>query len=1059
MTDYQLIDLLGRALAHGKVGNLAEFLSDDCEYESDYAHIKINTSKVIINRMKYIYSNLKKEDAYTYKSVRIEEVLRNPDGDWFLCDGGRMNSYGLLLYQYNAEYPVAVVLEKLNREGQITKIWLTRDKELCNVDFYMEEVWEDSPNDLPSTVAPLTPHDRNVQEMRDAFSGQHLDHRPKEIDGEIFIWQKADEYIKKWLPREGYSVRESRIFDDCIGYRCIRNGFAYTVYMFAFGKNKTLTLDGEYCRKLSELDFSSDSTVLVVYLQAGKYKTGDKIEYKVFFHTGNAKDNPELWKVSCVNGKHILVFYPRKEIFEAVCRLMYAFNRVSLDAYDCIVCSDNPSVQLLEYPGSFMNRGFFMTLERLHEQYGDMKIGFVRYNTYNEAIYCFVPYLEGYGYFSVRVDGSNRITDVTAYPFEGGKRKVLEFLKTDEKEEDFWFSDIPALIAVEALPPVPSERFALKLIYENWECRKYVLPILKKDAEDEVISFRQHVFTDKIWASASIEDHLEPEIGGYAERGSAVVFKNGFFISGFQCYRESTPYSEPVICDDVVYQDDNLKVKRIWQWEVNALYFDDNEPDLVKTLISGSAFNFYGKSTFVTKEGKRLCSIDFDDIDSFSEGLARVIKDGDGYGYVNKKMEFVIPMRYEDAEDFRDGKAKVKYDGKWMFIDKTGNELEVGTGRYQEVGDFSEGMCKVSTLKLRMLDFAYHLDWDQIAGCWGFVNEAGEEVIPPQYIGAEDFENGIAIVCKGEWTIDPKWNNKYSKDRFWSEEMLWGAIDKAGNTVIPFVFDEIKHFYSADEDNVRGIFMAHYGGWEDGHWGVIDDHGNWLADPVFEDIGYECSGDMIIFYDRDSWDDDALLGLYNFREKKVVFEPQFHDIEFVKDGLIQVEVNDEELGRHVEKLIDLSGKEKFHSVYSSMQTWRNPPWHVRIRDKDGDKIGLIDENGKVLVPCQNDIVWDGILHDQKRIVFKKGDKKGIRDFEGNVIIPAEYDEIHRSDQSLIVVRKGKNVNFKEGIFTSDGREVVPVEYKYVIVQKDGYIVCCREGYCEMLKYETKQKKE
>ena len=50
------------------------------------------------------------------------------------------------------------------------------------------------------------------------------------------------------------------------------------------------------------------------------------------------------------------------------------------------------------------------------------------------------------------------------------------------------------------------------------------------------------------------------------------MFKNGFFISGFLCYQESTPYSEPTLCNDVLYQNENVRVERVWEWDVNALY-------------------------------------------------------------------------------------------------------------------------------------------------------------------------------------------------------------------------------------------------------------------------------------------------------------------------------------------------------------------------------------------------------------------------------------------------------------------------------------------------------
>ena len=60
-------------------------------------------------------------------------------------------------------------------------------------------------------------------------------------------------------------------------------------------------------------------------------------------------------------------------------------------------------------------------------------------------------------------------------------------------------------------------------------------------------------------------------------------------------------------------------------------------------------------------------------------------------------------------------------------------------------------------------------------------------------------------------TIDPKWDNKYNQGRYWTETELWDGIDRAGNEIIPFIFDEIKHFNDTNE-----VFMAHVGGWSDG---------------------------------------------------------------------------------------------------------------------------------------------------------------------------------------------------------------------------------------------------
>ena len=900
--------------------------------------------------------------------------------------------------------------------------------------------------DLPSTVTPLTTHDRHVTELRNAFAGQKWE-TSAETTAEIYIWRKADEYIQQWLTEKGYSVLESQIFDDCIGYRCNRQGDAYTIFMYAYGKKKTTQLDGEYCSKFKSFPFAQDSTILIVYLKVDRKINGSNIEYKVGSYDGTGSE-PALCRLNEIDGKPILEYYVRKEMEDQLWAFMYAFNREDTDIYECIITDDNPAiVGDPKYSGVLMNIVFYRTLRSMHRNYGDMKLGYVRYN---DVVYFSVPYIEDFGFFSwSSYNTNNRIHLIGRHPFDDGKRKFKEFIKTEQREPDHLFAHIPTLINAVPLSPVATERFAVKLFFDNGECRKYVLPIASKDERADVLSYRNHVFTDKIWASVAVIPRHESRYEGYPECGPAMMFKNEFYISGIRCYIESMPYSEPEFTDEVVYTDDTHKIRKIWKWNVDSLWEDD-ETGLLKVLISGQAFNWYGKSVFASVDGKRLTSLTFDIIHDFQENLARVAVSGHGFGFVDKEMKFVVPMKYDEAGDFKGGKARVRLGDRWLFVDQSGRELELGNkidhSNYQEVGDFSEGMCRVSTLKLRFMDLSYHSDHHQIAGTWGFVNEAGEEVISPQYVYANDFENGIAIVAKGQWTIDPKWDNKYSQGRYWTGEELWGAIDKDGNEIIPFIFDEIRHFFDRTD-----IFMVHYGGWKSGHWGVIDCKGHWLAEPIFGGIGYETGKDKVVFYakDPDTTCDDLPMGVYDLTQQKVLFEPQFLDVYFHENGDMVVKVFDKELGRTIEKILTPNGKERFKSIYSSIYSWREP-YEVIIRNKDGSRRGLIDKDGNEILPCIYDVPYEGFHHEQKRFCFVENGKQGLRDYDGSIIIPAIYHEIHGLTSPFFTVRVGEEDNYKEGLITPDGKTVMEATHSRIGWCKDAkHFFTCSNGLCEM----------
>ena len=93
--------------------------------------------------------------------------------------------------------------------------------------------------------------------------------------------------------------------------------------------------------------------------------------------------------------------------------------------------------------------------------------------------------------------------------------------------------------------------------------------------------------------------------------------------------------------------------------------------------------------------------------------------------------------------DFYLGKASVKNNGKWGFIDKTGKVIV--PLQFDLVGYFNEGLAYV-----------------KVNEKYGFINEYGSMVITPTFDDAVSFENGFAMVWldgkksiinkKGEYT-------------------------------------------------------------------------------------------------------------------------------------------------------------------------------------------------------------------------------------------------------------------------------------------------------------------
>ena len=1046
MENKEKLELLGRAFAYGEIDELSKYLHKDCRYNSDYAQKHYTTADKIIESMQTVIENVRKatdrDSSYTYKTIKLSEVfnegidLDDLHGDTFFD----VFEYGLLLYQFGDPAPVSVVFVKFNPGGYISEINLSRNRKWFDLQFYGTQDLSDSEKDVPYTVKPMTVHDRQVKEMQAVWTHQAQDYENLD-DEEVYIWRQADRFFKEWLDNGGYHVLETEIFDDSIGYRCLFNDHVYTVYMFASGQEEKIRIDGTYCANLCNRDFSK-GFILVSCLRVARERSENGMQYKVGFHNDADNDRIELWHPHSVEGKNILLYFPREDMFSIMDKLIYAFNHESLDAFSCIISEKNPSFSELDEGGVFLNDAFYYSMARIHKTKGDMALG---YMTYDGIIYSMAPYIENYGWFDFSVDEKRKISRLQVHAFE---EPGTVFVHSEEQISEDTFKDIPRIISVSSLPRELTERFALIATFENGAVKKYVLPVTREDEELDAVSYKRHVFSDGIWNSARIIESPDAWYKGFDHCLPGVIFKNGFVLSGMLIYEEGTNYSVPQKCQEVVYEDEALCLERIWTWKISSLY-EDEGTGVLKVLLSGQAFNWDGVSTLASINGDRICSLDLSYLSGSEEGFIEAGVSGRGYGFIDNSGHFAIPPVYSQADEFSNGYAHVQKDGKWLFLNKKGEEIRLST-KYEDIGHFSEGLCKVSVLKLGFMDLAYHSDNSEIAGNWGFVNEKGQEIVAPQYIYAYDFEDGIAIVCKGKWTKDSKWDNKYNKGRYWTEEELWGGIDKDGKEVIPFIFDEIKHMWDCNNE----VFMAHYGGWKDGHWGIIGRDGRWLAKPVFEDIDYEYHNGLFAFYAADKWNgDDVPLGIYDIKQGRVIFEPQFTDVYFMDDGYITVELFYESLGRKIEKVISLDGKEKFHSEYTSISTYRsNEPWEVCIENDGVRKHGLIDHDGNVILPCIYDTSLFGISSKYERIIVNVGNKVAMIDFKGNTIIPAKYDSIQGLDQPLYLVTcKKEDGHSLNGLVTHNGKEILPPVYDRISICKDKkHVICGKDGLWAVL---------
>lgn len=197
-----------------------------------------------------------------------------------------------------------------------------------------------------------------------------------------------------------------------------------------------------------------------------------------------------------------------------------------------------------------------------------------------------------------------------------------------------------------------------------------------------------------------------------------------------------------------------------------------------------------------------------------------VQQDG-AWGYIDTTGQVVIEPRFEAAESFSNGLAKVTLDGDPAFIDSTGTVVlrpDVSIDRplvkNRAVRSFSEGLAAASPSETPL---------------WGFIDTTGAYVIEPQFLRAYSFANGRAAVEKdgafgyvnrdGQMVIEPQYENarRFGNGRApvlvqQSGQEAWGYIDRSGALVVEpqyagaLPFSEKRAAVNSSDDGFEGDY-------------------------------------------------------------------------------------------------------------------------------------------------------------------------------------------------------------------------------------------------------------
>jgi antitoxin component YwqK of YwqJK toxin-antitoxin module len=332
------------------------------------------------------------------------------------------------------------------------------------------------------------------------------------------------------------------------------------------------------------------------------------------------------------------------------------------------------------------------------------------------------------------------------------------------------------------------------------------------------------------------------------------------------------------------------------------------------------------------------------DVDEEKFGFGKYLSDKDAY-------DVVIKLKYEDADDFHNGLAQVKLNGKWGVIDR--DEKVVIPFRYDYMHSFGKTYKGLAWVKMNEKE--------------GLIDKTGREIIPVKYDEiATASLGGMYEPLKYVGLVSVKYNGKWGALTLNGEEAIpvkyddigsgrsgmvpaeinkkWGVLDLNGKVIIPFKYD---YTYFDPFSDIKDLIFVHLNHKK----GVIDKTGRTIVPVIYDDIRSN-TGNFICVKLKDKW------GFFN-KQGKEIAPPRFEEFFPFKNGLALVKENKRNF------YIDGNGvAQKNYVKYFDLKENQ-----IEIKgqyDENGKKTGVWEEyyeNGQLKTSYH-------YLHGEKHGVFK-----------------------------------------------------------------------------------------
>lgn len=231
---------------------------------------------------------------------------------------------------------------------------------------------------------------------------------------------------------------------------------------------------------------------------------------------------------------------------------------------------------------------------------------------------------------------------------------------------------------------------------------------------------------------------------------------------------------------------------------------------------------------------------------------------------------------------------------------------------------------------------------------WGYVNAAGDWIVPAEYDEAELFLGDMAWVCK-----DGKWGAVNTKGQLFVNCVYDNKyyIDSNLYKISVAVSGQARSVFNAKGEKILGLENGEVGGMDGGliafsrniddvnHWGYIDTEGKVVIAPSYKSVGDVGLTHAVV----QSFDDDMLLvSRSDGTETQLPDNVDLHGL----GSNMQMYVDKDKFG-----YLDMNGQVAIPAKFISAEAFSNNA--ALVQTENG--FGLINEEGEFVIPADQKV--------------------------------------------------------------------------------------------------------